>query len=81
MTRAGRRTRGELDQEIDELLARARIARAKMPRLSARNTVEERAERARIGREVDAILSEVASRRPPPPPYPEGTGIWRILDD
>lgn len=75
------RARRDLDAEIEAYLAQGREIRSRMPILSRHNTPEEIAERRRLDDELKRVEREVSRRRPPPPAYPPGAGIWRVLDD
>lgn len=38
-------------------------------------------QRAALLAKIKTAQTEVSNRRPAPPKYPEGTGLWRVLDD
>jgi len=75
------KTPTQLQREIDEFLGRASRIRRGMPPLRQQNTPDEVDRRRSAQAEIRRLEEQVARRRPAPPTYPTGAGVWRILDD
>lgn len=72
---AKNKTRTQIDREIDAFIAKSTRVRKKL------RGIKDLAARAPLHVQLAKLDRHVMQRRPAPPKYPIGTGIWRKLDD